>query len=55
MGRFLASSPEERALQFKMIANITAGPLVIRTAIPKRPLIPGKAVQCAPTRLVAGL
>lgn len=42
--RFMGASPEERAKHFKLIANISSGPMLIRRVVPRKPVIVGKAV-----------
>lgn len=45
MRRFLAGSDAERRQQFKMIIGVSSrSPLLLRTTIPNKPLIPGKII-----------
>ena len=47
MKRFLAGSDEERRQQFKIIIGVSnRSPLLMRTTIPNKPVIPGKVIQC---------
>lgn len=47
MKRFLAGSDEERRQQFKIIIGVSnRSPLLMRTTIPNKPIIPGKVIKC---------
>lgn len=49
MKRFLGASDAERRLQFKLIIGVgSRSPLLMRTTIPNKPVIPGKVIECAP-------
>ena len=55
--RFIAAPPAEQSRQFKMISNVSAGPFIMRNAIPKKPVILGKAIgrDLPPTPRIAPL